>query len=77
MSRLFTVEEADMIYLKRQTGLTWGNLSSHAMKLEEAGYLQIEKMIVLKKNRTVLKLTEIGKMTYKKYRDQIIEMIGL
>ena len=30
-------------FLERVTGLTRGNLSSHAAKLEEAGYIEVEK----------------------------------
>ena len=35
--------EADFLYLQREGGFTQGNLSSHLAKLEEAGYVEIEK----------------------------------
>ena len=35
---LSAVESADFIFIRRQTHLTKGNLSSHMSKLEEAGY---------------------------------------
>ena len=38
MTQLYVVEQADYIFLKNLTGLTWGNLSAHAAKLAEAGY---------------------------------------
>ena len=40
---LAAVESADFLYLQRETGLTKGNLSVHLSKLEEAGYINIEK----------------------------------
>jgi DNA-binding transcriptional ArsR family regulator len=43
MALLYVVESADLTFLMNQTGLTWGNLSAHMSKLEEAGYLQVEK----------------------------------
>ncbi|TFF84315.1 hypothetical protein EU524_01210 [Candidatus Thorarchaeota archaeon] len=35
MTQLYVVEEDDFIFLMRQTGLTWGNLSSHMSKMED------------------------------------------
>ena len=43
MSNLAVVESADFLFLLGQTGLTFGNLSSHMSRLEEAGYLKVEK----------------------------------
>jgi DNA-binding transcriptional ArsR family regulator len=37
------VGEADFLYLQREVGFTQGNLSGHLAKLEEAGYVAIEK----------------------------------
>ena len=42
------------------TGLTWGNLSSHLSKLEEAGYVETEKEFVDKKPHTMIRLTARG-----------------
>lgn len=76
ITNLYVVDEADMIFLKNKTGLTWGNISSHATKLEETEYLEIEKKIVEKKTRTTLRLTEKGKTAFEKYRESILEMLG-
>ena len=43
MAVLYSVESADFLYLLHSTGLTKGNLSSHLMRLEEAGYVNIRK----------------------------------
>ncbi len=76
ITNLFVVVEADMIFLKNKTGLTWGNISSHVTKLEEAEYLEVEKKIIDKKTRTTLKLTEKGIKAFEKYRNSILEMLG-
>ena len=39
LTYLEVVEEMDFIYLLNLTELTWGNLSVHLRKLEEAGYI--------------------------------------
>lgn len=57
---LSAVESADFVFLKRQTGLSDGNLSSHLKKLEEEGYISMEKKFVDKIPRTVLSITPIG-----------------
>lgn len=71
LSYLSVVESADFIFLMRQTGLTWGNLSSHMSKLEEAGYLEVEKEFVGKKPHTLLHLTEKGRKAFNDYRHRM------
>lgn len=75
MTQLYVVESADYIFLKNLTGLTWGNLSAHAAKLAEAGYLEVEKSIVNKKTHTVAKLTEKGRAAFESYRQQMMEVL--
>jgi DNA-binding MarR family transcriptional regulator len=75
ITNLYVVESADYIFLKNLTGLTWGNLSAHAAKLAEAGYLEIEKSIVNKKTHTVAKLTEKGRQAYEEYRQQMMDVL--
>lgn len=65
---LNAVEEADFHFLMEQTGLTKGNLSSHAAKLETAGYIEVEKMFVGKIPRTVYRLTQAGIDAVGRYR---------
>ena len=71
MTRLYVVESADFLFVMRQTGLTFGNLSAHMSKLEEAGYIDIIKEFVGKKPHTMLKLTEKGKKAFDEYRKQM------
>ena len=68
MVHLYVVESADFLFLQRQTGLTWGNLSSHASKIEAAGYVKVEKEFVGKKPHTMLHLTRDGQEAFQRYR---------
>jgi DNA-binding MarR family transcriptional regulator len=65
---LSVVESADFLYLQRETGLTKGNLSSHLAKMEEAGYIKIEKTYRGKIPLTLVRLTDAGAAAYKAYR---------
>ena len=68
MAHLFVVESADFLFLQRQTVLTWGNISSHLRKLEDAGYVSVQKEFLDKKPHTTLKLTSEGRDAFKEYR---------
>jgi DNA-binding MarR family transcriptional regulator len=76
MAHLSVVESADFLFLKRQTGLTWGNLSAHLSKLESAGYIEVEKKFVDKKPHTVLHLTEKGRTAFHIYRQSMKQMFA-
>ena len=68
---LNTVASADFLFLQRETGLTKGNLSAHLSKLEEAGYVKIEKTFKGKLPLTVCKLSAAGKKALTQYRQQM------
>ena len=67
MSLLYVVNSANFTFLMNQTGLTWGNLSAHISKLEEAGYLEVEKTFKGKRPNTTLKLTSHGRQAFRDY----------
>ena len=60
ISLLMTVEEADFVYLRQQTGATAGNLSIQIDKLNNAGYVEVTKTFKGKMPRTVCKITPVG-----------------
>ena len=70
-AHLYVVESADYVFLMGNTGLTWGNLSSHLSKLEAAGYVEITKEFVERKPHTMVKLTEQGRDAFDAYRRQM------
>ena len=71
MSLLYVVDSADFTFLVNHTGLTWGNLSVHISKLEDAGYLVVEKVIKGKRPNTTLKLTSQGRHAFRDYARRI------
>jgi len=71
MTLLLVVDEADFVYISDQTGLTAGNISSHMSKLEDAGYVEIDKTFVDRRPRTVYRLTERGRDAVTEYRDTL------
>ena len=68
---LYVIESADFTFIMNQTGLTWGNLSAHLNKMEEAGYVQITKSYKGKRPNTSICLTEAGRKAFKEYAVQM------
>jgi DNA-binding MarR family transcriptional regulator len=62
---------ADFGTLKAKLRTTDGNLSVHLSKLEEAGYVRIEKAFVGKKPLTRAHLTDEGWAAFRRYLDAI------
>ncbi len=71
MANLYVVESADFLFLMNQTGLTFGNLSSHMSKLEAAGFINVKKEFVEKKPITKLSLTDEGKAAFEDYKSRM------
>ena len=68
MAQLYVIDSADFLFMMRRTGLTFGNLSAHMSKLEDAGYIDIIKEFIGKKPHTMLKLTTKGKQAFDEYK---------
>lgn len=64
---LYSVEKADFTFLRKQTGMTQGNLSSHLTKLESAGYIRSEKLFKDKRPMTLISISDSGRMAFAKY----------
>jgi len=76
LAHLYVLDRADFLFLLRQTGLTRGNLSTHVRKLEEAGYVEVEKTFVDRLPLTVYRLTSAGRAALERYRAQITSALG-
>jgi DNA-binding transcriptional ArsR family regulator len=61
--------------LKRLLRATDGNLSVHARKLEEAGYILCTKTFDGRSPRTEFRLTPAGKLALNRYLDQMEALI--
>jgi len=61
--------------LKRALDLTEGNLSRHLARLEEAGYVAIEKGYVNKRPRTWVRLTGRGRDAFYAHVDYLKRLL--
>jgi DNA-binding MarR family transcriptional regulator len=75
VTQLYVLEAADATFLVNQTGLTWGNLSTHLGKLEESGYVAVEKGFRGKKPCTMIRLTAEGRLAFREYRATMQQML--
>ncbi len=71
MATLYVLDSADYTFLMNITGVTWGNLSAHISKLEESGYIEIEKSFKGKRPNTMLRLTTEGRAAFRSYRQKM------
>jgi len=75
MAALYVIDSADFTFLMNLTGITWGNLSAHMSKLEEAGYLEVEKTFKGKRPNTMLRLTPEGRAAFQNYRKKMKQFL--
>ena len=76
MAYLASAEVADFTELKTALDATQGNLSIQLRKLEEAGYIAIEKSFLNRKPLTRARLTDAGRQAFKDYLDVIAKLVG-
>jgi DNA-binding transcriptional ArsR family regulator len=75
VSALAAGEELSFTDLKAALNATDGNLSVHARKLEEAGYVSCAKTFAGRTPRTDYKLTAAGRRALEKYLDHMDALI--
>jgi DNA-binding MarR family transcriptional regulator len=76
MAYLAGSEVADFNELKSVLEVTQGNLSVQLRKLEEAGYVTIEKGFLGRKPRTRIRLTDEGRAAFAAYLEALGKLIG-
>ncbi|MGD0738734.1 MAG: transcriptional regulator [Terracidiphilus sp.] len=76
LSLLSGVDEAEFTWLRAKTGSTDGNLGAQLMKLEEAGYVTVEKRFVLRKPQTLYRMTEAGRAALTEYVAALKQLLG-
>jgi DNA-binding MarR family transcriptional regulator len=72
---LSAVESAEFTWLRDQTGATDGNLGTHLRKLEEAGYVDVDKRIVDRKPLSRYRLTGRGREAFAAYVSQLENLL--
>ena len=54
-------DRVDFTWLRKELGLTDGNLGAHLIKLEAAGYIEVDKRFVGRKPKTSVSATHKGR----------------
>ncbi len=75
MAYLAHAEAADFTELKAALKATQGNLSIHLRKLEDAGYIAIDKSFLNRKPLTQARLTPAGRKAFEVYLDAIARLV--
>ncbi len=76
LSLLTGVEEAEFTWLRQKTGSTDGNLGAQLLKLEEAGYVAVEKKFVQRKPQSIYRMTEAGRTALTDYVHALKQLLG-
>jgi len=76
LSLLSGVEQAEFTWLRIKTDATDGNLGAQLLKLEEAGYVAVEKKFVLRKSQTLYCITETGRQALTEYVQALKQLLG-
>jgi DNA-binding MarR family transcriptional regulator len=76
MAYLSTASPAAFLALKAKVNATDGNLSAHLSKLEEAGYVRIDKQFEGKKPITRVHLTPAGRAAWIAYLDRLKSLLA-
>jgi DNA-binding MarR family transcriptional regulator len=69
-------DKVDFTWLRERLNLTDGNLGAHLQKLEEAGYIEIDKRFVSRKPKTYASITTRGKAAFEEHIAALRTIIG-
>lgn len=76
LSLLVGVDQAEFTWLRGKTGSTDGNLGAQLLKLEEVGYVTVEKKFVMRKPQSVYRITEEGRQALADYVQALKQLLG-
>ena len=75
MSVLLGCEKIEFTVLRDKVHATDGNLTAHCKKLENAGYLTVEKLFVNRKPLTLYSATSLGRKAVKRYAQKLASFL--
>jgi DNA-binding MarR family transcriptional regulator len=78
MSSLISLDQNEQVnftYLRKLLKLTDGNLGAHLSKLEQAGYVKIDKTFVARKPKTFISITGKGRDAFNGHVAALKEII--
>jgi|SRR5882724_337262 len=76
LSILSAVAKAEFTYLRNRTGSTDGNIAAHLLKLEQAGYISLEKTFVDRKPTSMYRITNAGRTALANYIRNLKKLLG-
>jgi len=76
MAYLSGAGTAEFVELREATATTDGNLSAALRKLEDAGYVEIEKRFAGRKPQTLARLSDAGREAWLAYLSRIEAMVA-
>ncbi len=71
-----TVEEAEFTFIKESTGAAAGNISIQIKKLQEAGYVKVEKTFKNNYPNTSISITSKGIKAFEDYVNDLKKYIN-
>jgi DNA-binding MarR family transcriptional regulator len=71
VSMLAIVDSLTFTELRDELEMTDGNLSVHLQKLEERGYVSLDKQFVNRRPQTTCRLSAAGRRAFKRYLDHL------
>lgn len=75
MAVLISVDEAEFTFLREKVNATDGNLSTHLKKLEDAGYIAVNKSFEDRKPVSRYLLTQKGRKAFEAYVERLEKLI--
>lgn len=75
LSILAAVDDAEFTHLRDQVNTTDGNLSTHLGRLEDAGYVEVEKSFRDRKPVTRYRMTDEGRDAFREYVEHLGAMV--
>ena len=76
LAALDPAQQINFVELRESTGATDGNLGAHLQKLEEGGYIAVEKTFVKKKPCSFVQATSRGRAAFDAHVAALREIIG-
>jgi DNA-binding MarR family transcriptional regulator len=69
-------EEVDFTTLRKLLDVTDGNLGAHLRKLEEAGYIAVNKVFMERKPRTYVAVTPTGRKVFDQHVSALKDILN-
>lgn len=76
MAVLAGLEKAEFTFIRDRVKTTDGNLSTHLRKLEDNGYIEVEKRFEGRKPVTEIALSAKGREAFEHYLAQLESLLG-